>query len=306
MAETSGNESWSSDRLSRDLLSRQFRFPSLAGSKVLILGVGGGCDIISAYALARMLRQTESGEPAQVVYANTKRHPDASLEPLAPHVFRVPPEVTMPEVRAYVHGTTEIDRSVPRGDRGCPWILCLSHKKVEQEELVTSLRRLDQWDMVITVDTGADSIVATAQSGSEGRDKTMLKILPGLGAPLLHIVIAPGCDGETAFDDLRETFHRWESTGDYLGCFPLDPMLRVYWEFSAALRRDRTPNIILDAHHEKLKTGPHGGLIVPRGISPEIPKDWLANGFVFRPSQDFSPEKSGLCTFIGKPTLPIR
>lgn len=266
-----------------DLLARRFVFPDLGGQRVLIVGLGGGSDIISAYALAQMLRRFSSSAPAETVYANTKRHADKVLELLAPQVYRVPATVRKPVAREPAHGTTLIDQAVDRGDRGCPWILRLAREEAGQRQLTTSLQRLAEWDLVIAVDTGADSIVPTAESGAAGRDKTMLRILGDLGTPLLHAVVGPGCDGETSFADLRDALGNLGRTGQWLGCFALDAMLPAYREFAPCLDPSRTPNILLAAFDNTLRPGPDGGLVVPRGMCPVIPRSWLTTAFVFRP-----------------------
>lgn len=263
-------------------LEQHFAFPDLAGKRVLVVGLGGGCDIISAYALAQMLRRLKATAPAEIVYANTKRDADEALQPIAPNVYRVPTKVRKLAAGEFVHGTTQIDQAVKRGDRGCPWILRLSREEANQQQLRASLRQLAEWDLIIAVDTGADSVVATAESGEDGRDKTMFRILRNLDTPLLHVLVAPGCDGETSFADLRETFRRLTEAGQYLGCFALDPMLAAYREFAESLEPERTPNIILAAFEGTLPPGPNGGLMVPRGMEPEIPGSWLTRAFVFR------------------------
>ena len=67
------------------------------------------------------------------------------------------------------------------------------------------------------------------------------------------------------------------------GCFALDAMLPAYRKFASCLDPSRTPNILLAAFDNTLRPGPDGGLVVPRGMRPEIPRSWLTTAFVFRP-----------------------
>ena len=46
-----------------------YEFPKLLGRNFLVVGLGGRCDIVSAYALAEMIK---SADPEKIVYGNTK------------------------------------------------------------------------------------------------------------------------------------------------------------------------------------------------------------------------------------------
>ena len=60
-------------------------FPDVTGRKVLFLGLGGGCDIITAYALARIV----GGDTANIVYGNTKTGDVGRVDALTENIFRV-------------------------------------------------------------------------------------------------------------------------------------------------------------------------------------------------------------------------
>ena len=270
----------SNDELS-DVFSAEFSFPDLTGKSVLVVGVGGGCDIISAYGIAQTLKQHGA---QKTVYANTKRRVEPSLESISDHVFRVPPIVRTIVPEEPTHGGTRIDRSMPRGDDGCPLIIRLDNRPDAQRMLVHELASLG-FDMVFSVDTGADSIVRDASSGARGRDKIMMQLLGRLSLPGFHIVVAPGCDGETKFEDLVATFRELAAAGEYAGCFSLEPVVSFFARLSERLDRVRTPNIIVDAFADRLQTvTDHPDLmVVPRGIHPEIPRTWLTRAFVIKP-----------------------
>ncbi len=262
---------------SDDPLSKSFVFPSITGKNILIVGVGGGCDIISAFALAELLK---SCSPAKLVYANTKTRIRDDLEHISAHILRVPQKRITLSPQMHTHRTTLIDQSLPRGDEGCPLILKLPKDEDRCAELVAELHGMS-FDMVLSVDTGADSIVVEATSGPQGRDQRMMKLLASLGWPWFHIAVSPGCDGETSFSQLQETVRKLNSANRYLGCFSIEPMLPVMRELAAPLKRKRTPNIIVDACSGALDMSSDGqSLIVPRGLRPEIPKRWLSVALV--------------------------
>jgi hypothetical protein len=257
-----------------DLLGQPFIFPTVAGRRVLLLGLGGGCDIISAYALSRLL---PPGAGA-ALYANTKNTADRRLQPVTAHIYRVPAEAPAQPLRGRTHGTTRIDESVPRGDEGCPLIFMLAGAAAE-ERLVEEIHSL-HCDLLFGVDTGGDSLSADAACAGSGRDRRMLRVLRRTGLPLYHVVVAPGSDGERTGDDLRAAMRAQVGRGCYRGCFSLEPVLDVMRELSAPLSPQRTPRIILSAAAGELK-GDGDLVTVPRGRKPVVPRAWLLRGFVF-------------------------
>jgi len=263
-----------------DPLDQTFVFPDIRGKSVLIVGVGGGCDIISAFALAEMLR---SREPARVVYANTKTRIRERLNHKSAHILELPPERICLSPGMHTHGTTLIDQSVPRGADGCPLILRLPEEESQCTQLVDEIRQMS-FDMILSVDTGADSIVAEATSGPQGRDQRMMNVLGSVGCPWLHIIVAPGCDGETTLPQLQSAVRELQSSSSYMGCFSIEPLLPTLRELAAPLKRKRTPNIIADAFAGSFHVAADGtSVVVPRGTRPAIPKKWLSVALVVRP-----------------------
>jgi len=255
-----------------------YSFSDCAGRRVLVVGLGGGCDIISAYALARWLM---SCRPKQVVYGNTKKTEDQSVDLLSPHIGRFPgpPEPLRPSVRT--HGTALIDRSIPRGNDGCPLIFLLPRRETEDRELREEIKGLG-YDLLIGVDTGGDSLAEMASHGRYGRDLRMLRVLQSTELPVTHVVIAPGSDGEGSYERLAGCLSQQEKRGRFQGSFGLEPMIPILKRFAASLPPTRTPNIITAAFEGRLTSAGLSGYVeVPRGIRPVVPLDWLTRGFVF-------------------------
>src|SRR5262249_9504185 len=140
-----------------------FVFPDLAGKKVLFLGLGGGCDVITAFAVAKLAE----GRARAAVYAHTKTSSVARLQPIPPHILRVAGPVLEPGRQVRGYGRTKIDHSVPRGPDGCPWIFVLDRETAERE-LVGEVRSLG-FDVIFGVDTGGDSIARKRGRGHRGR-----------------------------------------------------------------------------------------------------------------------------------------
>ena len=261
-----------------DLKATSFTFPDIAGRKVLVLGLGGGCDIITAFALARLLDPDGS---RGVVYANTKTSNVGPVQRITPHVVRVTGPVIDLGQRVRGYGSGKIDHAVPRGPHGSPWIVLLTGD-VPEQVLAAEVRSLG-FDVIIGVDTGGDSIARKGGRGHLGRDQRMLRVLRQTGLPLLHVVVAPGSDGESSRGDLQSVFRQHAAEGRYHGCFPLAPLLPVLRSLSASLSPTRTPCIILAAADGRLEETPAAHLVVPRGKRPAVPDYWLTTAFVFSP-----------------------
>lgn len=261
-----------------DLFNKLYVIPDIQGKRILVVGVGGGCDIISAFALASMLK---NGQPAKLIYANTKTRVSEPLEHLSAHVLKLPQDRIVLSLGTHTHGTTLIDQSVPRGDDGCPFIFLLPKDDEGCKALIAEIQQM-AFDIVFSVDTGVDSIVAEATSGPGGRDRRMMKLLSCLGLPWFHVVVSPGCDGEASLSQIEDALRALNARNQYLGCLPVAPMLSIMRALGAPLPRTRTPNIIVDACSGNMDPPLSEELYtVPRGIRPAIPRRWFSVALVF-------------------------
>jgi hypothetical protein len=266
------------DRLTHQLLATPFTFPEVAGRNVFVLGLGGGCDIITAYAVSTLL----DGTSARIVYGNTKTGKVGPVEEVTPHVVRVASTLPEPGSKPQGCGKAALDHSVPRNPNGSPWIVRLEGEEAERA-LVGEIRSLG-FDLIIGVDAGGDSIASRGGRARLERDQRMLNILVQTGTPILHVVVAPGCDGECDVEDLYRALDARLTTGRYRGCFALDPLLPILRSLSGGLKESRTPRIILRAADGQLARTSGGRTVVPRGCNPVVPSAWLAHAFVFEPA----------------------
>ena len=132
-----------------ELTAVPFAFPDVAGRKVLLLGLGGGSDAITAFALSGLF----GTGAASVVYANTKNGNVGPSQPISAHIVRVSGPVPEAGRRERGFGKGRIDHSVPRADNGSPWIILLADE--EAEAALPDELRAQGFDLVIGVDTGA-------------------------------------------------------------------------------------------------------------------------------------------------------
>lgn len=255
-----------------ELLDQPVEWPCFAGRRILIIGVGGGCDILVAYALATLFRAHAA---AEVVYATTKSEVLPGVQRVSAHVYRLS-DRTKRSSGAGLGAALRIEDLVPRGDRDCPLIFHIP-RGPEHSELVAEIRLLG-FDGVISVDTGGDSLIESALSGPDGRDKRMLRVLRATGLPLIHVVVAPGSDGEATADEIAACFRELRTQQCYRGCFDLRPLVPLLGELAARLTPERTPNIIAAAAAQGC-ADPGDVVEIPRGLHPLIPCEWLLRGF---------------------------
>jgi hypothetical protein len=246
-------------------LNTEFTFPNVTGLKVLALGLGGGSDIVSAYAVGTMLHGAR-----ETVYGNTKTitRPSPCLKALTPQIGEVLPGNPG---RHYFGGIGRLDQ-ILLDHRARTLLLQIPDSQAE-EQLAADLPHLG-FDLILGVDTGGDSL-----GTGEGRDVRMLRVLRRSRVPFYHIVIAPGSDGESTHQQLCANLQSHRQT--FQGRFALTPLLPIYRSFGPSLKASRTPNIIIAAADRQLpKTGP-GLVCIPRHHRPSVLLDWLLFGFAF-------------------------
>ena len=244
--------------------------------KIFILGLGGGCDIISAYA-AQFLIDFSKG--SKIIYGNTKRTIEDDLEKITPNIYRLPPkQKAIDEKSKDTIGTTKIDRSIPRGFDGCPYIVhFIDRSKKDLSHEINSLG----FDLVIGIDTGGDAIVEGASSGSLGRDKEMVEIIKQAQVLLIIFIVGPGCDGESQDNQIFQSFRNQDLKGKYMGFCSIERLIPYFEELASNLSIDRTPNILKRAFYGELAQDEKGRIDIPRGINPSIAKLWLLHCFAF-------------------------
>jgi hypothetical protein len=262
-----------------------FTFPPLAGRSVFVLGLGGGCDVITALAVSTLL----DGSAARIVYGNTKVDGIGPVERLTPHIGRVASPPPEPGRKQRGCGRAALDHAVPRDRHGSPWIVQLADD-VAEHDLPGELASLG-FDLLVGVDAGGDSIASKRGKGHRGRDQRILGVLRRTGVPVVHVVVAPGCDGESSVDDLGRAMAQHAAAGRYRGCFALAPLLPVLRSLSGGLNEMRTPRIMLAAADGLLQRD-GDKMIVPRGCKPAVPAVWLATAYVFAPDDPSQPDLS--------------
>jgi len=145
------------------------------------------------------------------------------------------------------------------------------------------------------VDNGGDSLTGGIDFHEHvelGRDTQVglaLKQFQASGAgEYLHVVMGPGCDGESSQAALAAARDRLIATGQYVGSVDLVSLLQETFARTEILGDARTPNIMYNAA-KLLREAPPGKrdeliMVVPRGKDPRplIPATWLCSAWIFQ------------------------
>lgn len=129
---------------------------------------------------------------------------------------------------------------------------------------------------------------AVAENPELGRDRQVLAALRSSGIPFVHIILGPGCDGESSIEAMRTAVHDMHSRGLLLGWFSLDGALSTSMaRLAQSLSPNRTPNIISQAlaNLEDASDDSVEELFTIRrhGREQSIPAQWLTIGLAFAP-----------------------
>jgi len=284
----------------------QFEFPDLTGKKVLVIGLGGGCDCLVAYAFAKDIVQPRT-HCGITVYANTigPRNMKGHLQ-LAPYIYAAPPGEPVPVTPGdNCYSTTKIECSLPRGQEHSPLIFIVPQNKGNdigqvfqhnKSSLLPDLALMG-FDFIFGVDTGGDSLTGGIDwhdHPAMGRDRQILAILTWLpSVPFLHCMFAPCSDGESSYELMQQSIDSAITSGHYKGQFSCAPMINSLRLVSAPMGPTRTPCIMLQAWDKKLQHAPapnQDKVIVQRGICPVVPSEWLVTAYVFEWPKNINPD----------------
>lgn len=213
------------------------------------------------------------------------------------HTFYVPEAIVPLKAGDHASGSTRLEQSLP-GNRSLVVVIpsvSPNGKTAAQENAVVGEELAGQFDVIIGVDTGGDSLTGGVElkeakelhkgvvDRTTGRDVQVLNILKNLTIETHHVVFAPGCDGESTVDELKTALFKASSTAKLScsGSFSLEPMISTLKATCANLDETRTPRIILSAFASSQN---EIEIPVRRGrkpLCPVVPREWLTRAFDF-------------------------
>ena len=259
-----------------------YTFPNLNGKRVLSVGIGGGSDCISAYALAAWLR--ENNPDADVMYASCVKHPKqfSGFQETREGVFKRSQELMDGRI-----ATINIMLGLPRDKFGSPFALHMPDNDARRPEIMQNMISVIEPDIIFAIDTGGDGLTGGAkEKDKENGDRKSLRALRKCGASFVFLVFGPGCDGESTIEEMEKAIRRENESNAFLGGFDLREILEVMSPHEPSVREDgtpNTPNVMMDAKREIDKDPACASFLhlVRRHKNPRIPRRWLTSGAAF-------------------------
>ena len=171
---------------------------------MLILSTGGGNDYIGAYSIAKLINKCYP--KVDVVFASSIEV-TGDYKPLIKiknNLFTIENFLPVFDFEIKNHSIRLIAQGIKNEEMNLPYFVSINNNEPEQikqayQELFDEVKP----DCIFTVDNGGDSITG-GLDGANGFDQTNLKALLEMGKKTYHLVIGPGCDGESSIVDFNQ------------------------------------------------------------------------------------------------------
>ncbi len=283
----------------------------------LVLGAGGGADIMSAIAI---IESEWLGLKASQCFAGVAKSRRTNIAGTLSGFFKSNPERSRPaatRLGTHLIQMNKIPCSLPQLENGAinwkkvnqRWKAplmeeCLPrvgaepffmlHALTGQESIEQATLELRQFcterniEQIIAVDNGGDilkPIENMAEIESAGRDQKVLEVLKAIALPTFVVVVAPGSDGDFTQVEMAQLRNQFVETHQDLGVFSLNPFRPTFTRLSKWMGSQRTFNIV----NQSWKKAPNGEgiMTVHRGKGKykrqqNIPHKWIQSGWVFQ------------------------
>ena len=172
--------------------------------RILILSIGGGNDYIGAYSIAKLISKFYPEIDLVLASSIEIKGDYKPLTKINDHLFTI--EDFLPEFDFEIknHSIRLIAQGIKNETMNLPYFVAINNDKPEKIKLAYQ-RLFDEVmpDCIFTVDNGGDSITGGLE-GVNGFDQNNLQALIEMRKPFHHLVIGPGCDGESSIEDFNE------------------------------------------------------------------------------------------------------
>mgnify|MGYP006089429955 FL=1 len=172
--------------------------------RILILSIGGGNDYIGAYSIAKLISKFYPGIDLILASSIEIKGEYKPLTKINDHLFTI--EDFLPEFDFEIknHSIRLIAQGIKNETMNLPYFVAINNDKPEKIKLAyQELFDKVMPDCIFTVDNGGDSITGGLE-GVNGFDQNNLQALIEMEKQFHHLVIGPGCDGESSIEDFNE------------------------------------------------------------------------------------------------------
>ncbi len=261
-----------------------YTFNEHISGNLLIIGIGGGSDIVGAYALGKFLKENNPSATINIAVAVSPKSDYDGFDNLQENLYQVNSDKVAGLSK--LHHTLQLIKEIYNFDKSfSPYVLVRPkyreetdisiHQKDVAEVISKSLNFLNP-DFIIATDNGGDSLTGGMSDNVEKEfDRTGIRALQKFGRPFEYIVFGPGCDGESTKEMILASIQQEKHS--FKGTFSIAEIAKLWSLISVRfLPKDRTPNIILSALNMSNQE-----IEIPRHRKPLIPVGWLKVGIVF-------------------------
>lgn len=261
-----------------------YKIPTKLKGNLLIIGIGGGSDVVGAYALGKFLKENNPSATINIAVAVSPKSDYDGFDNLQENLYQVNSDKVADLSK--LHHTLQLIKEIYNFDKSfSPYLLVRPkyredtdisiHKKDVAEVIGKSLNFLNP-DFIIATDNGGDSLTGGMSDNVEKEfDRTGIRALQKFGRPFEYIVFGAGCDGESTKEMILASIGHEKHS--FKGAFSIIEIAELWRSISERfLPKDRTPNIILSALNLSNQE-----IEIPRHRKPLIPVEWLKVGVVF-------------------------
>ena len=282
---------------------------SFQAVNTLVIGAGGGADIITAIAV---IESQSFGLNGQKCYPGVAKSSRTNINgPLSGEFKTNPNRARHSSLKLGTHLIQTHPNSITPSQKGNGKIVqrwksplmeeCLGRVGAEPYFILHGLNGQDTIDaakidmqefcdarnieQIIAVDNGGDIMAEFDDIEAAGRDQKVLEVLMSLNISTYVMVVAPGADGDFTQVELAQMKNRFGTIHEDLGHFDISIFQPIYQKYSGWMGATRTHNIV----NESWKTSKNGegNMTVKRGTGKRkrqqiIPHRWIQSGWLFK------------------------
>jgi hypothetical protein len=273
-----------------DLFPKHFdkRFELSVNQNTLVIGIGGGSDVIGAFGIASILKSKSPKCNIDYALCVSEKENYNGFEQINRFLHkRTEKSINSEQKQSHslilVRKMSEFDKHLSN-----PYLISRPKPSNQNQNEITNAINLALLQIrptnIIAVDLGGDSLTCGVDGNEFGFDRTGIKALQEIGIPFIYLVLGLGCDGESTIEMLQNSIEREVEQNSVLGSFRLDKIIEQMSPLSKKLLKDnRTPNIIVDAY-EQIRINEQKLFdltLINRHRKPRIPNEWLISGVAF-------------------------
>jgi len=263
-----------------DRSSEPFDITATAADKIFVLGIGGGNDVVGAYAIAKLLRN--SGKDVLYGSCLSKKKPNfIGFKEEAEGLYLYDPN----EKQENEHHSLRVIQRLRKHDTELPPPYVLIADDGRTERITDAALTRFKGYTIITIDNGGDSITG-GNEGEKGFDRRNVDALKEKGIQFIHIILGLGCDGESDEEMISKMFA--EQTESILGVFEMDKVASIIKPMLPDIenkgRQNTDTTVIMVEVSDHMKNNPNSAELytIPRHESKnKLPYSLLNKAVVF-------------------------